>query len=62
MMVALTEEHQLEGDGGAGRSRWRALIVTCMGLLMIVLDGTIDNVALPSLGRDLASLTALWFW
>jgi EmrB/QacA subfamily drug resistance transporter len=36
-----------------GRSRWLALIVLCLGDLMIVLDGTIVNVALPSIRDDL---------
>ena len=31
------------------RSRWTALIVLCTGMLMIVLDMTIVNVALPSI-------------
>jgi EmrB/QacA subfamily drug resistance transporter len=35
------------------RSRWLALIVLCLGDLMIVLDGTIVNVALPSIRDDL---------
>jgi EmrB/QacA subfamily drug resistance transporter len=35
------------------RDRWIALIVLCMGSLMIVLDTTIVNVALPSIRRDL---------
>ena len=35
------------------RTRWLALIVLCLGDLMIVLDGTIVNVALPSIGDDL---------
>src|SRR2546429_5832441 len=34
-------------------SRWPALIVLCAGMLMIVLDATIVNVALPSIQRDL---------
>jgi EmrB/QacA subfamily drug resistance transporter len=33
--------------------RWFALIVLCMGTLMIVLDTTIVNVALPSIRSDL---------
>jgi EmrB/QacA subfamily drug resistance transporter len=37
----------------AGRSRWIALIVLCTGMLMIVLDVTIVNVALPSIQSDL---------
>ena len=35
------------------RSRWIALYVLCLGDLMIVLDGTIVNVALPSIRDDL---------
>jgi EmrB/QacA subfamily drug resistance transporter len=36
-----------------GRGRWLALWVLCLGDLMIVLDGTIVNVALPSIRDDL---------
>jgi EmrB/QacA subfamily drug resistance transporter len=36
-----------------GRTRWLALYVLCLGDLMIVLDGTIVNVALPSIRDDL---------
>jgi EmrB/QacA subfamily drug resistance transporter len=36
-----------------GRSRWLALLVLCLGDLMIVLDGTIVNVALPTIREDL---------
>jgi EmrB/QacA subfamily drug resistance transporter len=35
------------------RSRWLALIVVCLGSLMIVLDSTVVNVALPSIKKDL---------
>jgi EmrB/QacA subfamily drug resistance transporter len=35
------------------RERWLALWVLCLGDLMIVLDGTIVNVALPSIRDDL---------
>jgi MFS family permease len=35
------------------RRRWMALYVLCAGMLMIVLDATIVNVALPSIGEDL---------
>src|SRR5881296_1542504 len=35
------------------RTRWLALYVLCLGSLMIVLDGTIVNVALPSIREDL---------
>ena len=35
------------------RRRWLALIVLCLGDLMIVLDTTVVNVALPSIREDL---------
>src|SRR3954466_3189281 len=35
------------------RSRWTALVVLCVGMLMIILDMTIVNVALPSIQSDL---------
>lgn len=50
------------GDAGAPseRARWLALVLLCLGELMIVLDTTIVNVALPSIRTDLGfSETAL---
>src|SRR5690349_808048 len=35
------------------RRRWMALVVVCLAQLMIVLDTTIVNVALPSIQHDL---------
>jgi len=45
----------MDGDGTAGgdRRRWIALYVLCTGMLMIVLDVTVVNVALPSIQSDL---------
>ncbi|MBV9606349.1 MAG: DHA2 family efflux MFS transporter permease subunit [Solirubrobacterales bacterium] len=37
----------------ADRSKWIALVVLCAGFLMIILDQTIVNVALPSIQTDL---------
>jgi len=34
-------------------SRWLALVVLCAGMLMIILDATIVNVALPAIQADL---------
>ena len=39
--------------GHDARKRWWALLVLCLGVLMIVLDTTIVNVALPSIRADL---------
>jgi len=35
------------------RTRWLALVVLCAGMLMIILDQTITNVALPTIQSDL---------
>ena len=40
----------------SSHTRWFALLVLCLGSLMIVLDTTIVNVALPSI-RDAAPVT-----
>ncbi len=40
-------------ESQADRSRWIALVVLCAGFLMIILDQTIVNVALPSIQTDL---------
>ncbi|MEP6642720.1 MAG: MFS transporter, partial [Gaiellales bacterium] len=45
-----------------GRRRWLALIVLCSGSLMIVLDSTIVNVALPSIRQDLGFSEASLAW
>ncbi len=44
------------------RSRWLALYVLCLGDLMIVLDTTIVNVALPSISDDLGFDQASLAW
>jgi len=35
-------------------SRWISLLILCTGFLLIVVDMTIVNIALPSIQRDLA--------
>jgi MFS family permease len=44
------------------RQRWEALAVLCLAVLMIVLDTTIVNVALPSIRTDLGfnETTLVW--
>jgi EmrB/QacA subfamily drug resistance transporter len=44
------------------RNRWIALYVLCLGTLMIVLDVTIVNVALPSIKDDLGFTQASLAW
>jgi EmrB/QacA subfamily drug resistance transporter len=44
------------------RQRWLALVVLCTGFLMIILDQTIVNVALPSIKRDLNFSTSGLAW
>ena len=48
-MTTITNPQEQTTD----RSRWIALVVLCVGMLMIVLDATIVNVALPSIQDDL---------
>src|SRR2546423_14546087 len=45
-----------------GDARWLALIILCVGFLMIVLDQTIVNVALPSIQRDLGFAQSSLAW
>jgi len=42
--------------------RWHALVVLCVGALMIVLDATIVNVALPSIQNDLGFTQSSLAW
>ena len=54
-----------EGDGGAGDDsarRWLILGVVCLGQLMVVLDATVVNIALPTAQRDLAFSNADRQW
>src|SRR4051795_10426312 len=45
-----------------GRNRWIALYVLCAGMLMIVLDVTVVNVALPSIQDDLGFSQSSLAW
>jgi EmrB/QacA subfamily drug resistance transporter len=48
-----TPSTQTSQDEMSDRRKWLALYVLCTGMLMIVVDGTIVNVALPSIQDDL---------
>jgi EmrB/QacA subfamily drug resistance transporter len=43
----------VSASASSDRRRWIALVVVCLAQLMIVLDTTIVNVALPAIQRDL---------
>src|SRR5512146_3565159 len=47
---------------GGERGRWVALYVLCLGALMIVLDSSIVNVALPSVRADLGFSASALAW
>jgi len=49
-------------DSIHGNKRWLALIVLCLGVLMIVIDTTIVNVALPSIAADLGFTETSLVW
>jgi len=51
-----------KGEGAPDRRRWIALYVLCAGMLMIVLDATIVNVALPSIQGDLGFTQSSLAW
>src|SRR3982074_1192579 len=44
------------------RRRWLTLVVVCFGQLMIMVDATIVNVALPAIQRDLHFTPATLTW
>ncbi len=49
-------------DQATDRKRWLALYTLCAGVLMIVLDATIVNVALPSIQEDLGFSQSSLAW
>lgn len=52
----------MENENSILKNRWWALFVLCLGQLMIVLDTTIVNVALPSIRTDLGFTEASLAW
>jgi MFS family permease len=49
MMISMTAVERAQ----APNARWIALVIVCLGQLMSIMDGTIVNVALPQIQRDL---------
>ena len=52
----------MNADRRTDRRRWLALYVLCTGMLMIVLDATVVNVALPTIQTDLGFSQANLAW
>src|SRR3954468_9942988 len=42
--------------------RWWVLLVLCLSVLLVSVDNTIVNVALPTVGRELAATTSDLQW
>src|SRR6188472_2560954 len=58
----MTETAAQPATAPAERDRWIALVVLCAGFLMIILDQTIVNVALPSIQSDLGFSQSSLAW
>src|SRR4051812_27709556 len=58
----MTEQPHRSKQDHSDRSRWVALYVLCVGVLMIVLDATVVNVALPSIQDDLGFSQSSLAW
>jgi EmrB/QacA subfamily drug resistance transporter len=61
-MRTRTTPHAAGAEPPQERSRWLALYVLCVGVLMIVLDVTVVNVALPSIQEQLHFSNASLAW
>ena len=57
-VASISERTTAQND----RARWIALVVLCVGFLMIILDQTIVNVALPSIQDDLGFSQSSLAW
>ncbi|MGA2452279.1 MAG: MFS transporter [Solirubrobacteraceae bacterium] len=62
MTTLLRQSKTHEQSPASERRRWIALGVLCLGQLMMVLDATIVNVALPSIQRELHFTQANLTW
>ncbi|HVW47925.1 MAG TPA: DHA2 family efflux MFS transporter permease subunit [Solirubrobacterales bacterium] len=57
-----TNDNIARSSSTSDRSRWIALVILCVGMLMIVLDATIVNVALPKIQADLGFSQSSLAW
>jgi EmrB/QacA subfamily drug resistance transporter len=62
MTALLSQSKTRQQPAASERRRWIALGVLCLGQLMMVLDATIVNVALPSIQRELHFTQANLTW
>ena len=63
MRVQLEEQQAATPrDGLPERERYRAMAVIILGIALSVLDGTIMNLALPAIARDLQASAAQSIW
>ena len=60
--MALTTRAPATGHDQKSRHRWAALVVVCIAALIINVDNTILNVALPTLVRDLRATSSELQW
>jgi EmrB/QacA subfamily drug resistance transporter len=60
--MSLTNGNIAQSSSTSDRSRWVALVILCVGMLMIVLDATIVNVALPKIQSDLGFSQSSLAW
>jgi EmrB/QacA subfamily drug resistance transporter len=60
--MSITNDNIADSSSISDRSRWIALVVLCVGMLMIVLDATIVNVALPKIQTDLGFSQSSLAW
>lgn len=61
-MTTALGQREKEATSSSDRQRWIALYVLCVGMLMIVLDATVVNVALPDIQDDLGFSRASLAW
>src|ERR1700736_1157288 len=56
------EERTTQRTQSDDAMRWLVLLIMCLGVLMIVMDATIVNVALPSIRADLGFSESSLVW
>ena len=61
-MTSLSSKRDAEQDGLAEPARTWAIVTTALGLMMAVLDGSIANLALPTLAAefDVSAAQSIW--